>query len=149
MRWMGYAEILMRARAHKGEAQGVLSWQNDKGIFATPMCPMQLLMSFLFLLCAFLVLFSGSFCVVLLCGFLPCTLPVIFPLATFSVFSLGTRPDFLLPLDWSFSRDLLATFFFEDQTYFLFGPKMNIRTGLKKNPVPAWGEIRLHPNNPV
>ena len=33
---MGYAETLTGARARKGEAQGVLSYQNLKGIFANP-----------------------------------------------------------------------------------------------------------------
>ncbi len=33
---MGYAETLTGARARKGEAQGVQSYQNLKGIFANP-----------------------------------------------------------------------------------------------------------------
>ena len=33
---MGYAETLTGTRARKGEAQGVLSYQNLKGIFANP-----------------------------------------------------------------------------------------------------------------
>ena len=36
MRWMGYAEILTRARARQGEAQGVLSYQNLKTVFTNP-----------------------------------------------------------------------------------------------------------------
>ena len=36
MRWMGFAEILTHARARKGEAQGVLSYQKVKGIFDNP-----------------------------------------------------------------------------------------------------------------
>ena len=36
MRWMGYAEILARARARKGEAQGVLTYQKVTGIFDNP-----------------------------------------------------------------------------------------------------------------
>ena len=36
MRWMGYAEILTRARARKGEAQGVLTYQKVTGIFDNP-----------------------------------------------------------------------------------------------------------------
>ena len=33
---MGYAEILTRARARKGEAQGVLTYQKVTGIFDNP-----------------------------------------------------------------------------------------------------------------
>ena len=36
MRWMGYVEILTRARARKGEAQGVLTYQKVTGIFDNP-----------------------------------------------------------------------------------------------------------------
>ena len=36
MRWVGYAQILTRARARKGEAQGVLTYQKITGIFDNP-----------------------------------------------------------------------------------------------------------------
>ena len=42
MRWMGYAEILTRARARKGEAQGVLTYQKVTGIFDNPHIYMQI-----------------------------------------------------------------------------------------------------------